>query len=494
MKKVLAVLLSMALLFASCANNPDDTNSNSPDTNPDNAPSSLSSFSIPFSDNDSFNPYTVKSSLNIAIMPLLYDSLVTVDNSFGFSPLLAESVVRTDPLNISVTLKSGITFSNGTAMTAEDVVYSFYQGKNSSSYFSSKLSNFSKAAVSEGKIIFTLSSPEDSAENNLDFPITSRAAGNINPIGSGRYTLDSASYSLIPNHNYFKQTEFTLEKISCVSIPYDDSLFTAIKSGSIDIVPAELSLGSFVGTYCNTKSVHTSNFVFLGVSGTDALLDTALRKYISASLNRGSAASGIPVSTFTPSSLPIHPMKSNVFELNLNFTEKNPDAKALLPSESYSFSDAGNLFKGENKISLSLLYLNENSEKNMIANAIADILSDAGIEVQLVGKNYNEYLSEVAAGNFDLYLGETKLTNSLNLNPLLTSSAFALSPSEELKNIYSSFNSGEKSLSEFLSAFSEELPLIPLMFKNTALTYSKSVSSDMSVSITDSYLSLQNIR
>jgi hypothetical protein len=68
------------------------------------------------------------------------------------------------------------------------------------------------------------------------------------------------------------------------------------------------------------------------------------------------------------------------------------------------------------------------------------------------------------------------------------------SSSENLKTIYNGFCSGEKTTSEFLSAFSEELPFIPLMFKNSALVYSKAISEDLNLGVTDSYLSLQNIR
>lgn len=482
MRRFLACFLSLTLLLSACSGSPQNESSN-PTGETEGNSSSISSISLPFIKGDSLNPYTVKSSLNIKIIPLLYDSLLAVDNSFGITPMLANEIIKTDPLHISVGLKEGAKFSNGEPLSSEDVVFSFNQLKSQGSYFGKSLSGISNATILEGKIIFTLSYPDKYAENCLDFPITSKKAGTANPIGSGRYRLEGET--LLPNDNYPEASDFGVKKISLTATAYSDSLFTAIKSGSIDIVPAELSLGSFTGTYSKTKIAHTSNLVYLGVGG--SLTDLSLRKYISAAINRDGFSSKIPASSFTPSSLPLHPMKNEVFSLGLNNPKHTENALELLGKE-YSLSKEKVLFKGEEKISLTLLYSNDNSEKVMIATKLAELLSSAGIETRLIGKNYNEYLSLVSGGQFDLYLGEIRLPNSLNLNSLMSSS------SEELKSIYNGFCSGEKTTLEFLTPFSEELPFIPLMFKNSALVYSKAISNDLNLSVTDSYLSLQNIR
>ena len=482
MRRFLACFLGLTLFLSACSAKPQDENSGPAGETEGNS-SSISSLSLPFIREDSLNPYTVKSSLNIKIIPLLYDSLLAVDNSFGITPMLANEIIKTDPLHISAKIKEGIKFSNGEPLSAEDIVFSFNQLKLSGSYFGKALSVFSSAKVSEDKIIFTLNYPDKYAENCLDFPITSKKAGTANPIGSGRYKLQDQF--LVPNDNYSGSADFEVKEISLTSIPYNDSLFTAIKSGSIDIVPADLSLGSFTGTYSKTKIAHTSNLLYLGVGG--SLTDPALRKYISAAINRDSFSSKIPASSFTASSLPLHPMKNEVFSLSLNNTKEKENSLDLLGKE-YSLSKEKVLFKGEEKISLTLLYSNDNSEKVVIATKLSELLSSMGIDTQLVGKNYNDYLSLVSSGQFDLYLGEIRLSNSLNLNPLMSSS------SENLKTIYNGFCSGEKTTSEFLSAFSEELPFIPLMFKNSALVYSKAISEDLNLGVTDSYLSLQNIR
>ena len=82
MRKITAIVLAFLLILSSCKNSEDPTGNSSEIASGDNRTSSLQSLSIPYIENDSFNPYTVYSSVNIAVIPLLYDSLVVVNNSF----------------------------------------------------------------------------------------------------------------------------------------------------------------------------------------------------------------------------------------------------------------------------------------------------------------------------------------------------------------------------------------------------------------------------
>lgn len=496
MKKIIPIFLAVLLFFSSCNKNTSDKNSTSDGKNESGGNATISSFSIPYSSTDSLNPYTAKSSLNIKIIPLLYDSLVLVNNDFHCQPLVAQTIERPSPTEVRVTIKNGIFFSDGQPLTAADVVFSFYALKNTNSHYSRSLALFSRAtAENEHTVLFTLSSLDRYAENNLTFPITSKLSGTASPVGSGRYTLqvENGSYSLLPNRNHFSVTSFTLEKINCVSIPYNDSIFSAIKAGSIDMVPADPSLGIFNGTYCKSETVNTSHLVFLGVSQKGVLANAAFRKYLSAVLDRQTVGSLLPHSSYTPSSLPLHPLKSDIKPLNLNQIQTNSFAETLLPADSFTRSSDGSLISNNSKVSLTLLYCSDNSEKSTLALKISELLTASGIEVKLVGKTYNEYLSLIQAGAFDLYLGEIKLLESFNLSTLLNYKSFSLSVSDNLRTVYNEFSKGTVAPEVFLSAFSEELPFIPLMFKNTAVTYSKAVSSKISVSVTDSYLNLQNI-
>jgi ABC-type transport system substrate-binding protein len=61
------------------------------------------------------------------VMSLIYDSLLGMDDSFALQPRLAATMpeVSDDGMTITFTLKDGLTWSDGTPLTAEDVVFTY---------------------------------------------------------------------------------------------------------------------------------------------------------------------------------------------------------------------------------------------------------------------------------------------------------------------------------------------------------------------------------
>ena len=94
---------------------------------------------------DGFNPYTVKTEINRNLCKLIYEPLVKLDNEFNPIFSIAENV-NLDGKNCIVKIKT-VKFSDGTDVTADDVVYSFNLAKNSQSGYASKLYNIGSASV-----------------------------------------------------------------------------------------------------------------------------------------------------------------------------------------------------------------------------------------------------------------------------------------------------------------------------------------------------------
>lgn len=59
-----------------------------------------------------------------AVQALVTESLVTLDDDLAIAPWLAESYEQVDPLTYVYTLRPGVTFWDGSPLTAEDVVFS----------------------------------------------------------------------------------------------------------------------------------------------------------------------------------------------------------------------------------------------------------------------------------------------------------------------------------------------------------------------------------
>ena len=103
---------------------------------------------VPYTTLDSLNPFVTKSLLNSSLTSLVFRSLYVTDA--GFMPVAdlakASSV---QGKTVSVTLTEGIFFSDGTELTAADVLYSFAKAKPSPVYAQSL-----KNVESRGNVAF----------------------------------------------------------------------------------------------------------------------------------------------------------------------------------------------------------------------------------------------------------------------------------------------------------------------------------------------------
>lgn len=62
----------------------------------------------------------------------------------------------------------------------------------------------------------------------------------------------------------------------------------------------------------------------------------------------------------------------------------------------------------------------ENSFRAAAANSIAESLRSIGFSVTVDAVPLDKYNQKIASGDFDLYLGEIKLTENLDLRPFFS--------------------------------------------------------------------------
>ena len=95
-------------------------------------------------------------------------------------------------------------------------------------------------------------------------------------------------------------------------------------------------------------------------------------------------------------------------------------------------------------------------------------------------KNFN---TKVSANNFDIYIGETKVSADMNLYTFFsekgtTHYGIDLSKSKTAKS-YESYMKGDCEIGKFVIDFSEEMPFIPLVYRQGMICYSRLIQGDM---------------
>ena len=128
----------------------------------------------------------------MCIRDRLYEGLYALDTGFTPQPMLAESCTVSGT-TCTITLRGGVTFSDGSAVTASDVVRSLQRAQSSERY-GARLAGVSRiAAGSGGTVVLTLAYENQNIAALLDIPIVKAGTETATaPIGTVSYTHLSA--------------------------------------------------------------------------------------------------------------------------------------------------------------------------------------------------------------------------------------------------------------------------------------------------------------
>ena len=165
----MAVLVSfiMIISLAGCRNNPDNFSSSQENSLSSSTSANHKSISLLYSYSDSFNPYTAKTTANRELSSLLYDSLIKTDNNFEPMYFLATSV-QIESNQCIVRLRDAV-FTDGSKLTADDVIYSYNMAKNCARFADNFYAVTSVSSLDSKTIQFTLSQNDPYFINLLDF-------------------------------------------------------------------------------------------------------------------------------------------------------------------------------------------------------------------------------------------------------------------------------------------------------------------------------------
>ena len=141
MKKVISILLilSFCVTLFSCQNDANEAENNGDWDYVLPTPVVNADISLPFTSADSFNPYKAKSKLNRDLIPLIYEALYSAtEDGYGYPQLALSATEKGNTLTVK--LRQGVTFSNGTLFNASNVEYSYNLAKKNA-YYKNNLKN-----------------------------------------------------------------------------------------------------------------------------------------------------------------------------------------------------------------------------------------------------------------------------------------------------------------------------------------------------------------
>lgn len=480
MKKRFCLLLALllALSLGGCDDLPDMTDTPTEETAEQTVEESTQQrpFALAYSHDDTLNPFAAATEVNCQLTGLLYEGLMAVDESFVPQKRLAASAEQTDPTHLTVTLRKGAVFSDGSGVTPDDVVASFNEAKRSDRY-RVLLTNVVSARVDGTSVTFTLKAADPNATACLTFPIVKEDTLTDDPadgpVGSGVYKIKVADGEarLIRNGKHKDTPPY--KSILLQHLPNTASRRHGLAGGDITYYFDDLSEGDAPQTSGASRTVEMNALVFMGVNGhSGKLKDAAVRRALSALLDRTVITRTAYAGRGVASASPFHPHWKTVAKFVTDSPRDVGGAVSLL-DEAQVTSDGGA------RLELELIYSTKRSDRAVVAEQIRTQLDEGGIAVTLTPLSEKEYRDRLRRGKYDLYVGEIRLTADHSLRPLLRggSASYGISASGAAATAYRQYLSGNKTAEEFMTAFATDMPYIPLCWRSGLAAYDRRLTA-----------------
>lgn len=425
------------------------------------------------------HPLTATNIENHELLKLVYSPLVRLNGSLKPEYVLAEKVVI-EGLDVVVTLKKGLKFSDGSAVTAEDLDQSIQTVReNPASPYYSRLTNIEKCSVKDERTLtITLREPDVDFINCLDLPIVKKGKN----VGCGPYKFatEGGKRVLKVNKHYFETP--MIETIHLKAPKSEKERQEMFAVGLLDIYfdSAETEQTFAGGKGFSTQIYPGDNLLYLGINCREGLLQSAkFRAFLNRITAREKLVQGVLLGQAEAAIYPYQPnwykAEQSVANSTLSDGEKAAAIKELgLTLEENVLSDAEG-----NPLSFRLLACEENEMHASAAQAVAEGLKIAGIAIDIETVPRADYQARLAAGDFDLYLGEMKTGRTLNTALYAAESAVNFSGGvfAELQQAAADYKSGNLLLSEYGKVFDQYTPILPLAYRGGTLFASADIGT-----------------
>jgi peptide/nickel transport system substrate-binding protein len=520
-KRALSLLLAAALLVlcASCAD-PDVSDTLDPmvEYSPP-APFTPvrvvdSQFTVRYDPDASFNPITGTSPNNMALTPLLYEGLFVLNERFEAEPVLCDTFSTEDGLTYTITIKGGVLFSDGSALTSRDVKYSLEQAQQNGR-FTGRLTHIADIeAPDAGTVVITLSAPHSRLPLLLDVPIIKNGSiSSDRPPGTGPYTLDTSEGApRLTAAEHYRDLYTAPIDVIYLDFCSDAELPARFIAQEIDLFwsdPGGIG-GPRLTQDHDAWYYNTSILQYVGFNmRRDILSHTAFRRAISLAVNRAEIVEEVLDGHAVAAPLvlsPKHPLYDSTWVTTVR--DVSSEISAIFAEIGLEdFNSDGYLeypgTAGESQpFSLSLL-VHDQPFKVAAAEKMTDALMSIGISVELVKRPWESYLSALQRGQFDLYLADVYLPADFDLSALLAPGGpldYGHAGSEAYKDYIAAFLAARGEESETLAArqlctaIEQNAPIIPVLYRQYAVHTSRNIAKGVSPTQSSIFYNLSNWR
>ena len=385
-------------------------------------------------DPQTMDPHAVSSAPVLSFLNNVYDGLVRMSKDMTLEPSLAESW---EPIGEGegwrFKLRQGVTFHDGAAFDADDVLFSYERASDETSDVRSWF-----APVTEVKVVDDHTVEFYTSAPNPLFPASianwmmmdrgwaeangaarpDKETGNfatLNVNGTGAFKLadrqPGLTTTLVPNAGWWDDAEHNITEAVFTPIQNPATAVAALLSGDVDFVEpvpiqdaARLAASPGVNVIqgIETRTImlgfaHEAEALKYGANAGDAnpFRDVKVREAVAKAINVDAILQTIWRGNAQAASQLVTPALSGFSEANAARPAFDPEgAKALLAEAGYADGFSFGLKCPNDR------YPNDEA----VCQAVTAMLAQVGIDAQLEAMPVSNYWPELRADNFDMYL------------------------------------------------------------------------------------------
>ncbi len=371
----------------------------------------------------SMNPLYGSDYTNRLVMSLIYQPLFYVNSDYEPVPILCSGYkVTTDYRTWTIYIEENAAFSDGAQVTLQDVMASYEQARENV-YYKGRFTHIAKIELSsDGGIDFFLDTPYQNFPLLLDIPIVKAAEVQADhPVGSGPYALveeeNAQSYLQRVSNWWCGSTELaaTASHVPLLEAESTSQIRDEFEFGDVGIVCTNPQTDVYADYRCDYElwEIENGYMMYIGcnVTWSDFFTDGTLRTILTYAIDRATLVEENYDGMAIPVTLPVSPNSPYYYE-SLAQNYEYDEMRFINEMSGFQIPEDD---KGKDK-TMRLVVNSDDSARLRCARQIAETLTDFGLPCETKEYSTGMYEQVIEAQNFDIYLGVTRLSSTMDLS------------------------------------------------------------------------------
>lgn len=501
MKRILSILLCLATLLglAGCAAEDSPyvptgdalvAEDADPDTIMNDEDVQTQVLTLVYYPDRSMHPLYCDDFTNRVLFSLMYQGLFAVSSANEPYPILCEHyTVSSDQKTFTFYLAKA-KFSDGAAVTAEDVLAS-YEAAKESAYYKGRFTHIRSVALSEdGGITFTLDTSMESLPILLDIPIVKASQIEADmPLGTGPYRWSNGinGECLQRNESWWCSSGdlvATAQIINLVQAESPAQIRDSFEFYDVSLVCADPCSESYADYRSDFELWDCDNGIMMYLGCNVGNVSSSKGKKVARYLQNDTIRKALTYAIDRQALVDAHYRgfaKATPLAVSPSSPYYSPGLASKYSYDPVTFIAAMNS-AGTPNSPLRFIVNREDGLRLRTARQIVEMLTECGLAVEMVERNATEFARDIYQNNFDLYLGQVRLSPNMDLTPFFRpwgDLSWGNISNAAIYELCQNALDNEGNFFTLHQAVAEDSKLIPIMFLGYAVYAERGLLTDL---------------